>query len=290
MSVKKAVFPVAGWGTRFLPATKAMPKEMLPLVDKPLIQYVVEEALESGVRNIIMITGRAKRAIEDHFDISFELESVLKTQGKESLLKEVRRVALMANIIYVRQKQPLGLGHAILCAKDAVGDEPFAVLLGDDLIDDPEKPTLARMLEIFEKYERPVVALREVPRDQVTRYGIVGGRMKDNSVVEIDHLVEKPSLEVAPSNWAIIGRYIFPPVVFDYLEKTKPGVTGEIQLTDAMAKFLSDGPIFGYLFPGEYLDCGDKLGYLKATIYYALNSEGFKEQIARYMKELLEAN
>lgn len=288
MKVKKAVFPVAGWGTRFLPATKAMPKEMLPLLDKPLIQYVVEEALASGVRSVIMVTGRAKRAIEDHFDISFELESVLKAQGKDPLLKEVRRIALMADMIYVRQKRPLGLGHAILCAKDAVGDEPFAVLLGDDLIYDPERPTLAQMLEIFEEYNRPVLALREVPREHVTRFGIVGGRSLGDGVVEIDHMVEKPSLEVAPSNWAIIGRYILPPQVFEYIEETKPGVTGEIQLTDAMVRLLSDGPVLGYLFPGRYLDCGDKLGYLKALIFYALASRDFGGALKEYIKGLLD--
>ncbi len=288
MKVRKAVFPVAGWGTRFLPATKAMPKEMLPLVDKPIIQYVVEECLASNVRTIIMVTGRAKRAIEDHFDISFELESVLKSQGKESLLREVRRIAMMADTIYVRQKEPLGLGHAILCAREAVGDEPFAVLLGDDVIHDPEKPTLARMLEIYQEYQRPVIALREVPREQVTRYGIAGGKLLGNGVVEINNMVEKPSLEVAPSNWAIIGRYILPPEVFDYIEETKAGPTGEIHLTDALSRLLQDGPVYGYLFPGTYLDCGEKLGYLKAVIHYSLIRKDLAPELKEFIRGLLD--
>ncbi len=288
MKVRKAVFPVAGWGTRFLPATKAMPKEMLPLVDKPIIQYVVEESLASNIRTIIMVTGRAKRAIEDHFDISFELELVLKSQGKEALLREIRRIAMMADTVYVRQKEPLGLGHAILCAREAVGDEPFAVLLGDDVIYDPEKPTLARMLEIYEKYNRPVIALREVPREQVTRYGIVGGKILDDGVVEIKSMVEKPSLEVAPSNWAIIGRYVLPPEIFGYIEETKPGPTGEIHLTDALSRLLSDGPVYGYLFPGTYLDCGEKLGYLKAVVHYAMLREDLAPALREFIRGILD--
>ncbi len=287
MKVNKAVFPVAGWGTRFLPATKAMPKEMLPLVDKPIIQYVVEECLDSGVKSIVMVTGRAKRAIEDHFDISFELESVLKGKGKEGLLKEVRRIALMADMIYVRQKQPLGLGHAILSSKEAVGDEPFAVLLGDDVIYDPQKPTLARMLGIYEQYNRPVIAIREVPREQVVRYGIVGGKVLGGGVVEISSMVEKPSMDVAPSNWAIIGRYVLPPETFDYIEETKMGPTGEIHLTDALSRLLQDGPVYGYLFPGTYLDCGEKLGYLKAMIYYSMLREDLAPELREFMREFL---
>jgi UTP--glucose-1-phosphate uridylyltransferase len=287
MKVRKAVFPVAGWGTRFLPATKAMPKEMLPLVDKPIIQYVVEECLDSGVKSIIMVTGRVKRAIEDHFDISFELESVLKGQGKEGFLKEVRRIALMADMIYVRQKQPLGLGHAILSAKEAVGDEPFAVLLGDDVIYDPQKSTLARMLEIYERYNRPVIAIREVPGEQVVRYGIVGGKVLGGGVVEISSMVEKPSVDVAPSNWAIIGRYVLPPETFDYIEETKMGPTGEIHLTDALSRLLHDGPVYGYLFPGTYLDCGEKLGYLKAMIYYSMLREDLSSALREFMREFL---
>jgi len=287
MKVRKAVFPVAGWGTRFLPATKAMPKEMLPLVDKPIIQYVVEECLDSGVKSIIMVTGRVKRAIEDHFDISFELESVLKGQGKEGLLKEVRRIALMADMIYVRRKQPLGLGHAILSAKEAVGDEPFAVLLGDDVIHDPQKPTLARMLEIYEQYNRPVIAIREVPHEQVTRYGIVGGKILEGGVVAISSMVEKPSVDVAPSNWAIIGRYVLPSETFDYIEETKMGPTGEIHLTDALSRLLHDGPVYGYLFPGTYLDCGEKLGYLKAMIYYSMLREDLSSALREFMREFL---
>ncbi len=287
MKVKKAVFPVAGWGTRFLPATKAMPKEMLPLVDKPIIQYVVEECLDSGIKSIIMVTGRAKRAIEDHFDISFELESVLKRKGKEGLLKEVRRIALMSNMLYVRQKEPLGLGHAILCARDAVGDEPFAVLLGDDVIYDPQKPTLARMLEIYDRYNRPVIALREVPKEQVIRYGIVGGKEMGDGVVEINNMVEKPSVDVAPSNWAIIGRYILPPEIFEYIEETKMGPTREIHLTDALSRLLLDGPVYGYLFPGTYLDCGEKLGYLKAVIYYSLHRDELAPKLREFIAGLM---
>src|SRR5512136_909092 len=243
MKVRKAVFPVAGLGTRFLPATKSSPKEMLPLIDKPLVHYVVEEAVSSGIENILFVTGRGKRALEDYFDISFELEALLQEKGKEKAFKEIRDIADMVKIYYVRQKQALGLGHAILCAREFVGDEPFAVLLGDDIID-AEKPCLAELLDVYRKYQGTVLALEQVPMENISSYGCVKGNQLSERVFEVLDMVEKPKREEAPSNLAIIGRYVLTPDIFPILEKQEPGKGGEIQLTDAILKLSKDEAIY----------------------------------------------
>ncbi|HXP83092.1 MAG TPA: UTP--glucose-1-phosphate uridylyltransferase GalU [Bryobacteraceae bacterium] len=288
--VRKAVFPAAGLGTRFLPATKAQPKEMLPLVDKPLIQYGVEEAIHSGVQNIIIVTGRGKTAIEDHFDVSFELEQLLESRGKKDLLNAVRSVSDMINVAYVRQKEALGLGHAVLRAKELVGREPFAVILSDDIIDS-EVPALRQLLDVYEFYNAPVVALMEVPRENTPMYGIVdaepvahnGGK---DRLYRIRNLVEKPKAADAPSNLAIIGRYVLTPEVFDSLESIEPGSGGEIQLTDGLKHLLRSRPIYGYRFEGTRYDAGDKLGFLKATVEFALKRFDLGEQFREYLKSL----
>lgn len=283
--VKKAIFPAAGLGTRFLPATKASPKEMLPLVDKPLIQYVVEEAIASGIEEIIIITGRGKRAIEDHFDISYELENVLKEKGNKKLLAEIKKISNMVDICYVRQKEALGLGHAILCAKNLVRDEPFAVLLGDDIIDS-EVPALKQMLEIYNKYGASVIAVQEVDRSQVSSYGIIKAVPIADGVYKIYDMVEKPSIEDAPSNLAIIGRYILAPEIIGLLEKTEPGRGKEIQLTDALRELVKTMPVYGYKFQGKRYDAGDKLGFLQATVEIGLKNEEFGESFRNYLKTL----
>ncbi|MEK6583556.1 MAG: UTP--glucose-1-phosphate uridylyltransferase GalU [Nitrospirota bacterium] len=283
--VKKAIFPAAGLGTRFLPATKASPKEMLPLVDKPLIQYVVEEAIASGIEEIIIITGRGKRAIEDHFDISYELENVLKEKGNTKSLAEIKKISNMVDICYVRQKEALGLGHAILCAKNLVRDEPFAVLLGDDIIDS-EVPALKQMLEIYNKYGASVIAVQEVDRSQVSGYGIIKAVPIADGVYKIYDMVEKPSIEDAPSNLAIIGRYILAPEIIGLLEKTEPGRGKEIQLTDALRELVKTMPVYGYKFQGKRYDAGDKLGFLQATVEIGLKNEEFGESFRNYLKTL----
>lgn len=283
--VKKAIFPAAGLGTRFLPATKASPKEMLPLVDKPLIQYVVEEAIASGIEEIIIITGRGKRAIEDHFDISYELENVLKEKGNTKSLAEIQKISNMVDICYVRQKEALGLGHAILCAKNLVRDEPFAVLLGDDIIDS-EVPVLKQMLEIYNKYGASVIAVQEVDRSQVSGYGIIKAVPIADGVYKIYDMVEKPSIEDAPSNLAIIGRYILAPEIIGLLEKTEPGRGKEIQLTDALRELVKTMPVYGYKFQGKRYDAGDKLGFLQATVEIGLKNEEFGESFRNYLKTL----
>jgi len=284
--VRKAVFPAAGLGTRFLPATKAQPKEMLPLVDKPLIQYVVEEALASGVENIIIITGRGKNAIEDHFDIAFELETMLQERGKTDLLDDVRRVSSMANLAYVRQKQALGLGHAVLMARDLVGDEPFAVLLGDDIIDS-EVPCLRQMLDVYERYEgAPVIAVQEVEGEAISRFGVIAGEEIAPDVFRISNMVEKPKWQEAPSNLAIIGRYILTPDVFQLIEETTAGVGGEIQITDALRKMARERPFYGLRFKGKRHDAGDKLGFLQATVEFALKRPDLGEPFRQYLKSL----
>lgn len=283
MQVKKAVFPVAGLGTRFLPATKSSPKEMLPLIDKPLVQYVVEEAVASGIEQILFVTGRNKRAIEDHFDIAFELEALLYEKGKDAELAQVRDLAEMVNIFYVRQKQALGLGHAILCARDFVGNEPFAVLLGDDIID-AQRPCLAQLLDVYKKYRGPVLALEQVPMENISSYGCVRATMLSDRVYEVTDLVEKPKREDAPSDLAIIGRYILTPEIFPILEKQEPGKGGEIQITDAILKLSKDEAIYGCCFEGVRHDCGDKLGFLKATVDLALKREEFNENFREYLK------
>jgi len=286
MQVKKAIFPVAGLGTRFLPATKASPKEMLPLIDKPLVQYVVEEAVASGIEQILFVTGRGKRALEDHFDINFELEALLYDKGKDEELSQVREIAELVNIFYVRQKQALGLGHAILCARDFVGEEPFAVLLGDDIIDGP-KPCLGQLLEVFRKYRGPVLALEQVPRENISSYGCVAASQISERVYEVTDLVEKPRPEEAPSDLAIIGRYVLTPDIFPILEKQTPGKGGEIQLTDAIRTLSREEAIYGCRFTGIRHDCGDKLGFLKATVDLALKREEFQVEFAQYLRERL---
>jgi UTP--glucose-1-phosphate uridylyltransferase len=285
--IKKVILPAAGLGTRFLPATKASPKEMLPIVDKPLIQYAVEEAISAGIDEFIIITGKNKRAIEDHFDTAYRLEEKLKTSGKQGLLKEIKKLEDV-HLAYIRQKAALGLGHAIYCARPFVANEPFAVILSDDVID-PEYNLLTEMVRIYGKRRAPVIALQEVPYEEVNRYGIIAGK-KEGSVFKISDLVEKPKPERAPSNLAIIGRYILTPDIFETLESQPPGAGGEIQLTDALKRLLKKRPIYGYLIKGARYDAGDKLGFIKATIDFALRnkelSEGLKDYIIMKAREL----
>lgn len=286
-SVRVAVFPAAGLGTRFLPATKAQPKEMLPLVDRPLVQYVVEEARAAGLERIVIVTGRGKNAIEDHFDTSFELERMLDERGKTDLLEEVRKISELARVSYVRQKSALGLGHAVLQARDLVGHEPFAVMLGDDIVDAAE-PCIGQMMRVFERRGNPVIALQRVPREQTSQYGIVAARPlpSDGRLVEILDLVEKPRPEAAPSDLAIIGRYLLPPELFEILEATTPDVGGEIQLTSGLKALLKQRPIDGYLFEGKRYDAGDKLGFLVATVEFALKRPDLGAPFKRYLKGL----
>lgn len=286
MKIRKAVFPVAGLGTRFLPATKASPKEMLPLIDKPLVQYVVEEAVSSGIEQILFVTGRGKRAIEDHFDIAFELESILRQKGNSEAAKEVRDIAELVSIFYVRQKQALGLGHAILCAREFVGDEPFAVLLGDDIID-AQTPCLGQLMDVFNRYRGSVLALERVPLEHISSYGCVMADMITDRVFEVTDLVEKPKREEAPSDLAIIGRYVLTPEIFPILEKQEAGKGGEIQLTDAIKTLSAQQAIYGCRFEGQRYDCGDKLGFLKATVDMALKREEMGSQFEEYLRERL---
>jgi UTP--glucose-1-phosphate uridylyltransferase len=283
--IRVAVFPAAGLGTRFLPATKAQPKEMLPLVDRPLVQYVVEEARDAGIERIVIVTGRGKNAIEDHFDTSFELERMLEERGKSELLDEVREVSELIPLSYVRQKQALGLGHAVLQARDLVGREPFAVMLGDDIVD-AEEPCIGQMMRIYERRGNPVVALQEVRREETRQYGIVAGEKIEDRIVRISDMVEKPDPAEAPSNLAIIGRYLLPPEIFEILEETRSDLGGEIQLTTALKTLLSRGPIDGYLFEGKRYDAGDKLGFLKATVEFALKREDLGGPFKEYLKGL----
>ena len=287
--IRKAVFPAAGLGTRFLPATKAQPKEMLPLVDKPIIQYVIEEAVASGVDNIVMVTGRGKSAIEDHFDVSYELESILQQRGKKDLLRQVRNISDLIKLIYVRQKEALGLGHAILMTREVVGNEPFAVMLGDDIID-AEVPCLRQMIEVYEKYGQSVVAIQEVEGAAISSYGVIAGRPVDGNdgrLWEISDLVEKPPVEKAPSNLAIIGRYILTPEVYAAIDSTTPGSGGEIQLTDGLKNLLAGGQkIYGWRFHGRRHDAGDKLGFLKATVEFALKREDLGAPFREYLRTL----
>jgi UTP--glucose-1-phosphate uridylyltransferase len=288
MRIRKAVFPAAGLGTRFLPATKAQPKEMLALVDKPLIQYVVEEAVESGVKNIIIITGRGKNAIEDHFDVSYELEQVLSARGKKDVLAEMRQISNMVNVTYVRQKEALGLGHAVLMSREAVGAEPFAVMLGDDIIDSPV-PCLGRMVSLFEKLQASIIATCEVPKSQISSYGVIRGTPVegfDGRVYRVQDVVEKPSADEAPSNMAIIGRYILTPQIFNILENTDRGAGGEIQLTDGIRRLLEQQPVYAYMIEGSRHDAGDKLGFLKATVEFALKRTGLGDEFRSYLKQL----
>ena len=284
-TIRKAVFPAAGLGTRFLPATKAQPKEMLPLVDKPLIQYVVEEAVASGIESVIIVTGRGKASIEDHFDVSFELEKLLQERGKQEELKAMRAISEMARVSYVRQREALGLGHAVLQARDLVGDEPFAVMLSDDIIDS-ETPALRQLLDVYEKYDSPVVAVFEVEGEAISRFGVIAGEEVEEGVYKIKDMVEKPAQSEAPSNLAIIGRYILTPDIFDEIEKTTPGAIGEIQITDAMRSLLKKRPFYAVRFKGTRYDAGDKLGFLIATVEFALKHEDLAPEFREYLQSL----
>ena len=283
--IRKAVFPAAGLGTRFLPATKASPKEMLPLVDKPLIQYSVEEAVSSGCDSILIITGRDKTAIEDHFDISFELEHTLKEKGKDELLEQVHSISELAQITYTRQKQALGLGHAIYQAKNFVGDEPFAALLADDVVD-AEKPALRQMMDVFEKYGDPVIATMQVEGEAISRFGVIDADEVEPGVFKVKDMVEKPPFAEAPSDLAIIGRYIFTPDIFEAIEKTEPGAGGEIQITDAMRRLLKKRPLYAVKLDGRRHDAGDKLGFLIATVEFALKRDDLADDFRDYLKTL----
>jgi UTP--glucose-1-phosphate uridylyltransferase len=285
--IRKAVIPAAGLGTRFLPATKAQPKEMLPLVDKPAIQHVVEEAVAAGLRDILIITGRGKRAIEDHFDRSFELEHYLEKSGKFELLKEIQAIAEMADIHYVRQGEPRGLGHAVSVARQHVGDEPFAVMLGDDIMA-AGSTVLSDMVDIHERYGRSVVALKEFPRSEISAYGCALPEPVDDSLVRILDVVEKPAPEDAPSNLAVMGRYVFTPEIFDCLERIQPGAGGEMQLTDAIALLLEQQTIYGYVFEESRYDIGAKLDYLRATVELAINREDLGPQFRAFLADLVQ--
>ncbi|SHI74346.1 UTP--glucose-1-phosphate uridylyltransferase GalU [Clostridium intestinale] len=287
MTIKKAIIPAAGLGTRFLPATKALPKEMLPIVDKPTMQYIIEEAIASGIEEILIITGRNKKSIEDHFDKSIELEMELEKSGKQELLELVRDISEMVDIHFIRQKEPKGLGHAILCAKTFVGNEPFAVLLGDDIVHNDENPCLKQLIDCYSEYKTSILGVQTVSEENVSKYGIVDGLHIEDRVYKVKNLVEKPSKEEAPSNVAILGRYIITPEIFNILEKTKPGKGGEIQLTDALKDLISQEAMYAYNFEGKRYDVGDKLGFLQATVEYALRREDLREDFIKYLKEII---
>lgn len=287
MKVRKAIIPAAGLGTRFLPATKAQPKEMLPIVDKPTLQYIIEEAIESGIEEILIITGRNKSSIENHFDKSVELELELEKSGKTELLEEVRKISDMVNIHYIRQKEPKGLGHAIHCAKSFIGNEPFAVLLGDDIVYN-DKPCLKQMIEAYDEYKTTILGVQEVADEDVSKYGIVEGKSIEERIYKVKGLVEKPSREDAPSNIAILGRYIINPAIFEILEHTKPGKGGEIQLTDGLKELAQREAMYAYVFEGRRYDVGDKQGFLEATIEYALRREDLREEFLDYLVKTVE--
>ena len=284
--IRKAIIPAAGLGTRFLPATKAQPKEMLPIVDKPTIQYIIEEAVASGIEEILIITGRSKKCIEDHFDKSVELELELEKSGKEEMLKMVREISDMVDIHFIRQKEPKGLGHAISCAKTFVGNEPFAVLLGDDIVYNEGRPCLKQLIDCYDEYKTSVLGVQTVEAKDVNKYGIVNGIHIEDRVYKVKGLVEKPPVEEAPSNVAILGRYIITPQIFKILEETKPGKGGEIQLTDALLKLIDEEAMYAYDFEGTIYDVGDKLGFLKATVEYALRREDLRDGFIEYLNTL----
>jgi len=288
MKVRKAIIPAAGLGTRFLPATKAQPKEMLPIVDKPTLQYIIEEAVNSGIEEILIITGRNKTSIENHFDKSVELELELEKKGKDDLLAEVRKISDMVNIHYIRQKEPKGLGHAIHCAKSFIGNEPFAVLLGDDIVYNESKPCLKQMIEAYDEYKTTILGVQEVAKEDVNKYGIVEGRHIEDRVYKVKGLVEKPAVEDAPSNVAILGRYIISPAIFEILENTAPGKGGEIQLTDALKVLAQNQAMYAYNFEGKRYDVGNKLGFLEATVEFALRREDLREEFLKYLLRVTE--
>ncbi len=285
--IKKAVFPAAGLGTRFLPATKAQPKEMLNLIDKPLIQYGIEEVVNSGIENIIIVTSKGKNSIEDYFDYNRELEIFLEERGNFEALREVKRISDLIKIFYVRQKIPLGLGHAVLMAKEIVGEEPFAVVLADDIIDS-KVPCIKQLINIFEKFESSVLALERVPIEETKFYGIVKGKQISDGLFEIEDMIEKPDPSCAPSDLAIIGRYILTPKIFDSLSKTSPGAKGEIQLTDAIKGLLGKEKVYGFIFEGKRYDAGDKFGFIKATIELSLKRDDIGDKVKSFIKSLLE--
>ncbi len=287
MKVRKAVIPVAGLGTRFLPATKTVPKELLPIVDIPSIQYVVQEAVEAGIEEIIFVTGRGKDGIEDHFDEAPELEQVLAERGQDESVAMLRRIAEMIEVVSVRQKKPLGLGHAVLCAQDLVGDEPFAVMLADDLIDS-EVPCIRQLLEIFEEKKESVIALMEVAKSEVHRYGVIRGKEIKKRLYEVEATVEKPPVKEAPSRMAIIGRYILRPEIFSILQKLPPGKGGEIQLTDGLSQLVRERKMFGCEFLGERYDIGDKFGFVRATVAYALKRADLRDKVIEYLKSTID--
>ena len=282
MKVRKAIIPAAGLGTRFLPATKAQPKEMLPIVDKPTIQYIIEEAVASGIEEILIITGRNKKCIEDHFDKSVELEMELEKAHKDDLLEMVRNISDMVDIHYIRQKEPKGLGHAILCARAFVGNEPFAVLLGDDVVDS-EVPCLKQLMDCYKEYKTTILGVQTVKHEEVNKYGIVDGIHIEDRVYKVKKLVEKPSIEEAPSNVAILGRYIITPQIFDILQNTEPGKGGEIQLTDALQTLIENEAMYAHNFEGRRYDVGDKLGFLQATVEFALKRDDLREPFLDYL-------
>ncbi|HDE8747671.1 TPA: UTP--glucose-1-phosphate uridylyltransferase GalU [Staphylococcus aureus] len=283
--IKKAIIPAAGLGTRFLPATKAMPKEMLPILDKPTIQYIVEEAARAGIEDIIIVTGRHKRAIEDHFDSQKELEMVLKEKGKSELLEKVQYSTELANIFYVRQKEQKGLGHAISSARQFIGNGPFAVLLGDDIVES-EVPAVKQLIDVYEETGHSVIGVQEVPEADTHRYGIIDPLTKNGRQYEVKKFVEKPAQGTAPSNLAIMGRYVLTPEIFDYLKTQKEGAGNEIQLTDAIERMNNDNQVYAYDFEGERYDVGEKLGFVKTTIEYALKDDSMREELTRFIKEL----
>lgn len=286
MPIKKAVIPAAGLGTRFLPATKSQPKEMLPIVDKPVIQYIIEEAIASGIEEILIITGRNKKSIEDHFDKSIELELELKQKGKLDLLETVRNISDMANIHYIRQKEPKGLGDAIYCARSFIGNEPFAVLLGDDIVD-AQIPCLKQIIDIYDKYKTNILGVQQVPMNQVNKYGILDCEQIDNRFYKIKDMVEKPNIDKAPSDIAILGRYIITPSIFEILKNQKPGKNSEIQLTDALRVLVQKESMYAYEFEGQRYDIGDKMGFLKATLDFALKRNELKSELLDYITKTI---
>ncbi|KHD13852.1 UTP--glucose-1-phosphate uridylyltransferase GalU [Clostridium butyricum] len=284
--IRKAIIPAAGLGTRFLPATKAQPKEMLPIVDKPTIQYIIEEAVASGIEEILIITGRNKKCIEDHFDKSVELEMELEKNNKNELLELVQDISDMVDIHYIRQKEPRGLGHAIRCAKAFVGNEPFAILLGDDIVYNNQKPCLKQLIECYNEYKTSILGVQTIDKEDVSKYGIVDGILIEDRVCKVKGLVEKPSVDEAPSNTAILGRYIVTPKIFDILDNTKPGKGNEIQLTDALLELIKEEAMYAYNFEGKRYDVGDKLGFLEATVEYALRKPEIRDDFINYLKSM----
>lgn len=286
MKIKKAIIPAAGFGTRFLPATKAQPKEMIPVVDKPTLQYIIEEAIHAGIEEILIVTNRNKHAIEDHFDRSIELELLLERSGKTELLKEIRDISELVRIHYVRQMEAKGLGHAILCGKAFIGNEPFAVLLGDDIVDSAQ-PCIGQLMDAYEEYQSTILGVQAVPDSQTDKYGIVDGSSLNANTYSVRALVEKPAAGEAPSNVAILGRYIISPMIFEILENTAPGKGGEIQLTDALNKLAQKDKMFARIFEGRRYDVGDKMGYLEATIDFALKRDELREPLMAYMETVV---